>query len=78
MLKIRILHIILMITILLLAGCNFPAFQPGDQAAPPAVPETVSPETPLPDATTPATPTPTPIPAVRIAQGDQALFQGEF
>lgn len=73
----RLLRGLSLFIILIFSGCNLPAVQPVEPAAPtvPGIEEILS--SPLPSVTPLPTPTPTPPPSVRVAQADQALFVGE-
>ncbi|HQP60500.1 MAG TPA: tetratricopeptide repeat protein [Anaerolineaceae bacterium] len=65
---------LILIFLLLLAGCNLPR---SSETSHPEPTTTLTPQvsaTPQPS----PTPTPTPLPAVRIEQGDQAILQGDY
>ncbi len=75
--KNHLAHTLLIIFLILLAGCNLPALTPEQKGLPADVSAIPTTDVVLPAATLPPTPTPTPQPAARIAQADQTLFYGE-
>ncbi len=67
----------LWLLIALSLACNAVNMLPGRSTATPTI--TPSPTTtPTPTATPSPTPTPTPVPAARVAQGDHAIFNGDW
>jgi soluble lytic murein transglycosylase len=67
-----------LLLVLLAVACNLPVSVPflGPTATPSPTPTPT--EIPTPTPTLTPTPTPTPVPAARIAEGDQALFYGDY
>lgn len=78
MLKIRLVRAFSLLVLLIFAGCNFPGAAPDKPAVTNNLSKGITIASPAPTETAAPTPTPTPIPEARIAQGDLALFQGEY
>ena len=76
--KALLLGLMLTLFSLALAGCGSPVGLPlfGPSPTPTASPTPTLTPTPIPTPT--PTPSPTPVPAVRVAQGDQALTNGDW
>jgi len=72
------LGLLSLVFLLLSSGCNFPGIQSKIGSTPAGSAFGENPTAAFTPSATPfPTPTPTPLPAVRVAQADQALFQGQ-